>query len=324
MKSTKSLLLAAITLLCSLTANAEAIPSRSICVPTGTVNVRNDSLTDVVFEARLGDIVEVGPTPKEKQALLGGKSYTFLFVTFPNVKKSGWVVEAFVTKTAQCPYLGGNPAEPKVNAPDASGPKTKVIYFGGYLASASQMACWKAGATKNAPSNYAFEAIAWPSGAGAGFASAVSAGNSQIKQVVNEINTHPDTHYIIVGHSSGAALSDTVAGQIQNSAQIQLVSLDGFAPSPALQKRLNGAHADRPGALCVSAHHGGMESRNASSMQACANHRQYADNHCQSVWCLHFSLVDKATPSSLGSNFPRDGYDGCDTNVDWLSSLTRN
>ncbi|MGZ3695275.1 MAG: hypothetical protein ACXWQO_14215 [Bdellovibrionota bacterium] len=196
---------------------------------------------------------------------------------------------------------------------------TTVIYFGGYGASPAQMKCWEQGARKNpAYSAYTFKSVPYPVGAGAGKASAVAGGSKSIAAVVREIANNPNEKYIIVGHSSGAALSNAVGSRVSNASantkQIQLVNLDGFAPSAELQKRVK--------TTCVYAKNSetGLKSRNAFSMKGnCRNSVAYEDTHCKTAWCMHFSLVNTKTPANLGAgSFRSSGYQGCATNLSWL------
>lgn len=193
---------------------------------------------------------------------------------------------------------------------------THVVYFGGYAATAPQMQCWQQGAEAQPEfASYSFEAHAYPAGAGADKASAIQKGARTIAAVVAEIDNNPGVHFVVAGHSSGAALSDRVAELVKNPAQIELVALDGFAPSPALQKRVN--------SRCIYAYSTsvkGLASLNAASMQNnCMVSHAYADAHCRTSWCLHFSLVNEVAPPNLSaSTFKAHGYDGCRTNLSWL------
>jgi hypothetical protein len=201
----------------------------------------------------------------------------------------------------------------------ADAQEAEVIYFGGYGASQAQMGCWEEGARNNPTyrSAYSFRGVPYPVGASAGSASAVQVGSATIKKIVDEINRNPNKRYVIVGHSSGAALSNQVAQLVRNPSQIELVNLDGFAPSAALQKRVK--------STCWYAQNkrAGLLSNNASSMKSnCQNSRSYEAPHCQTKWCLHFSLVNKRTPAGLGTDFKANGYNTCSTNLDYLANAT--
>ena len=187
---------------------------------------------------------------------------------------------------------------------------TKVFYVGGFRASAAQMRCWESGARKNSPGDYEFEGVPYPVGAGAGFGDAVSGASAEIRRIVSEINSNPQRRYVVAGHSSGAAISNTIATQVNDKSRIKQVILDGFTTP-----RINGD------VTCWGARgQDGKPSRNLGAMSACgAGLRVYPDRHCSSAsqWCLHFVLVVKSTPPAL-SDFINHGYDGCESNLDWL------
>jgi hypothetical protein len=210
----------------------------------------------------------------------------------------------------------------------ATMPTVKVIFFGGYRASAAQMACWKKGAQKAGLPGLSFEAIPWPEGATSDFDGAREGGAAEIQHVVSEINGNKTGRFIVVGHSSGAALASVVAEKVANPSQIQLVDLDGFVAPLDAQNRLAATHrGDAPGFLCVHSerrNRGSLMSLNATAMRKCAHGYTYTDNHCNTTWCMHFSLVDKADPADLGLDYPQHGYDGCDTNLDWIKAVLPN
>jgi pimeloyl-ACP methyl ester carboxylesterase len=189
---------------------------------------------------------------------------------------------------------------------------TKVFFVGGYASTAAQMRCWEKGAEKNSPGGYDFEGVAYPRGVGSGFDSAVGGAKADIARIVKEINANPLRHYVVAGHSSGCAIANTIATKVSHPERIKQVVLDGFT-SPRIKPAQNVACW---GALGKDH----KPSRNYGAMGTCGSSRRtYHDTHCSaaSQWCLHFSLVMKSTPANL-SNFIAHGYDGCDTNLDWL------
>lgn len=201
-----------------------------------------------------------------------------------------------------------------------AGEPTKVFFVGGFRASAAQMRCWEEGARKNSPGNYEFEGIPYPNGAGSGYDAAVGGAAKQIKRIVAEINAHPEKHYVIAGHSSGAAISNTIAKRAKDPKRLRQIVLDGFT-SPRIPNAQcwgslgNGYRSKKTGRVNQK------PSRNFYAMDSCGkkNKRVYRDEHCNpaSQWCLHFALVVKSTPPKL-KNYRVDGYQGCDTNLDWL------
>lgn len=194
-------------------------------------------------------------------------------------------------------------------------PQPKVFFFGGYKASAAQMKCWEQGAYKHPQLGglYTFQGIPYPVGASSSASSATSVGAAAIKKVVAEINTNPTQNFVIVGHSSGAALSNAVAAQVKNPKQVELVDLDGFTPSMSLQNKMP--------TTCWYAQNkkNGLYSNNAGAMKNnCKNSQAFQNTTCNTKWCLHFALVVKSAPPNLGTDFPTNGYKGCHSNLDWL------
>ena len=193
----------------------------------------------------------------------------------------------------------------------AAAASTKVFFVGGYRASPAQMRCWEEGARKNSPGEYEFVGIPYPSGVGASFEEAVAGASTTIQKIVAEINANPNQSYLIAGHSSGAAISNTIAARATNPARIRLVDLDGFVPPASLRARVP--------TTCWAARNGKLLSRNYDAMGICGpGTRVYGDRHCNTAWCLHFSLVIRSTPADLGTDFVSRGYLGCNTNLDWL------
>jgi hypothetical protein len=154
---------------------------------------------------------------------------------------------------------------------------TQVIYFGGYKATDAEMQCWQAGAeAQPAYANVAFETHAYPAGASSSAASAQAHGAATIAAVVAEIEAHPNIHFVVVGHSSGAALSDKVAQLVNAPDNMELVNLDGFAPSVTVQNRMKSTCV-----YAVSSRVNGLTSINASSMKGnCVHSEAYIDAHC--------------------------------------------
>lgn len=291
-----------------------------VCVSEGTVNVRSDSFDEVLFSASLGDKLVLS-TKEKVIRTVNGASVTYVNAHFVEQERDGWISELYVRPIGQCPG-----AEAVLHPPVSSAltGEVHVIYFGGYLATSSQVACWKDGARKKAPSNFTFEAVPWPAGAGSGYESAVNGGAGFIRKAADETNANKNIQYIVVGHSSGAALSNTVVERVKDLSHVSLVNLDGFAPSQSLQKKLKEAHAGKSASVCVTSRNkqNGTQARNFRSMTGnCTHSWVYEDRHCTTSWCHHFAIVSKSTPAGLGIDFPRNGYQGCDTNLDWLKEL---
>jgi hypothetical protein len=214
--------------------------------------------------------------------------------------------------------------------------KPKVLYFGGYLATKAQASCWAKGA-KMANSRYDYQGFPWPEGLrGSGAASAESEAATllitpALKQLLSPANSK--RKFVIAGHSSGAAMANRVAREALSrnprlASRLTLVALDGFIPSASLRSRVP--------VICVGARSEHGVSRNFSGMQKCNEDTRSAGGNpsrtwvyrdqrakaCQTPWCLHFTVINKATPPTLGQKtWSRRGYEGCtgNANVDWLA-----
>ena len=187
-----------------------------------------------------------------------------------------------------------------------------VILFGGYAASRAQMDCWEKGARQNpAFQGYFFRGIPYPSKS-ANVSTAVNDGASVIRKLADEINRNRGTRYIIAGHSSGAALANRTAEMVKDPSRIVLVDLDGYPASASLQQKVQ--------TTCWYAVNSrtGLPSRNAASMKQCVRSAFHSNTTCNTDWCLHFALVNTKAPANLGSDFKKNGYNGCGTNLDWL------
>jgi hypothetical protein len=174
------------------------------------------------------------------------------------------------------------------------------------------------------------------------------AGNN-VQAAIDEIRAHPENHYTVVGHSSGAKYANLVVGSVVRGfkgnrrqapaapvdpSQVTLIDLDGYAP--------DGVPKSVPRRVCWHAQggvSGKIKSRNYSSMSPdrnCTEVHTYQDNHCKTVWCMHFTVVNPQTPDLLGSGYYvkggkgrkgrfvsepwyTDGYNGCSqASLPWL------
>lgn len=85
-----------------------------VCIANETLNVRNDSLEDVLFKAKRAENVKVfqGWGENEKESVIGGKSYKFVRVEFSDREESdqviGWVADEFIKSKEECPYTNGS------------------------------------------------------------------------------------------------------------------------------------------------------------------------------------------------------------------------
>jgi hypothetical protein len=196
----------------------------------------------------------------------------------------------------------------------AAAEPTTLFYFGGFGATQAQVNQWKEGAS----SIGIVHVYPYPAGANSSAESAVAVGRASILDAVNKINALESGRIVVVGHSSGSALSKAVARQVQDPQKIELVSLDGFFIDAGLRSRVKKAS-------CWYAENRvtGLQSNNAGSMRGnCGSSaKKYNDNsHCRAQWCLHFSLVNKNAPADLGGggDFMRRGYLNNVSNLEWL------
>lgn len=189
----------------------------------------------------------------------------------------------------------------------------KVIYFGGHASSPEQMANWTSAAQEHVEfgKKFVFGAIAYPANTTYTASAAISAGRSVIERVAKEINDNPNRQYIIAGHSSGAALANSVAARVKNPSNVKLIALDGFRPSDDLQKRMATA--------CWSSKGNGMFSLNYNTMKAgCRNFHDINPTDCATRMCLHFKLVNKNASRGLGGDYRLRGYTNVEPNLAWL------
>ncbi len=222
----------------------------------------------------------------------------------------------------------------------------KVIYFGGVGATRDQMDVWKEAArTKIAklkhespdayPDNYTFESYPYPAGKNPKKEAAKTAGMKQINKIVNKIDrdTSEDTNYVLVGHSSGSALSNEIANKVKDQKKVSLVVLDGFLPS---QKLLN-----KETTKCISARSSSSAAVSIGyhTMKSCGpRHSEIKTNFCTNLvdknsvdkMCLHFATVDssEAIMDMTSSSYSAFAYKknnknerkNLDPNLDWLAS----
>ncbi len=85
-----------------------------VCIGNETLNVRNDTLEEVLFKARRAENVKVfqGWGDNEKESVIGGKTYKFVRVEFPDREEAdqvvGWVADEFIKSKEECPYTNGS------------------------------------------------------------------------------------------------------------------------------------------------------------------------------------------------------------------------
>src|SRR5262245_8930957 len=195
-------------------------------------------------------------------------------------------------------------------------PANVVLYFGGFQSTKKDMDAWLASAREQAGQRFSFEAFPYPTSATAEDVSAVKAfGSAKISELAKRITDDKVHQYVIVGHSSGCAISNAVAekavalqgGKAKN---FRLVALDGFRPGKDLFAKMD--------ITCWSAKNGQHKSRNWDSMAASAKFKAYDACNCGSQpWCLHFSLVNENATADAVQRISQ-GYVNCKANLEWL------
>lgn len=198
--------------------------------------------------------------------------------------------------------------------------KTQVIYIGGHKSTQMQMEEWqnKANANKDYKSNFEFRAEKLPSTMYQEL-KVIENGKSMIDDLVRKIDSDETSdEYILVGHSSGSAISNKVAELVKNKNRIKLVVLDGFKPIKVVVKEVD--------TYCwnaVSAVDQNQKSLHHDDMQSCPNRRTYKPHDCNTSWCLHFSLVNKGAASNNIDklNYGKTGYDNLEANLFWIDEF---
>lgn len=197
---------------------------------------------------------------------------------------------------------------------------TKVIYFGGVGATRAQMETWQNEATAKAAlssteeMSFSFRGVPYPNTTLYDRKSVISAGKSEISSIIKEIRNNPDTNYILVGHSSGSALSNEIAEKMNDPKRISLVVLDGFLPSEKLQRYSTTS--------CFSARSTDSKlfSPNYKYMERCKHFTSIKTDICRNPTCLHFSVVN-ANPiiqNIRKGRYSKYSYNKIDPYLDWL------
>lgn len=187
---------------------------------------------------------------------------------------------------------------------------TQVFFFGGFLASHTDMKVW-AGDAAAQRSSVDFQPFAWPSGAKSDGHSAVAGAHSSgsFRRAVQAIEASSADTIYIVGHSSGCAIANAVDRALKDHERVALVALDGFAP--------NGTQRSRAGTQVWSAECGDAVSRNHKALKELLGGKLkiFTATNCKTAWGLHFSLVNANADSKTTIS---NGYQGCRANLCWL------
>ena len=118
---------------------------------------------------------------------------------------------------------------------------TFVLFIGGYHAKISDINLWKASAGDRMK-DWKFDGYPWPPSAkDASDTSAIAAFKGSMTEAIAKIVDGKYDQVYIIGHSSGCAIAnkidETLAGKLKDTSNVNLVALDGFAPSNAQRNR---------------------------------------------------------------------------------------
>lgn len=179
-----------------------------------------------------------------------------------------------------------------------------IYFFGGYRATTQDVEAWRNSVLAKVP-DLALSVFPYPDGASAG--APLDAWHDSDK-VAGQIAAEKASA-IVVGHSSGCAIANDVAGKALalGHTNMKVIALDGFRPHQSL--------LDLPGSKVWSAECHGTCSLNYHSLEDCPNFKVYKAR-VSTTWPLHFSLVNL----NVSDNFPAitQGYHMCDANLDVL------
>ena len=184
-----------------------------------------------------------------------------------------------------------------------------IVYFGGYGSTSANMKCWADGIPE---SEGQISVLPYPVGASSGRNRDIEKTRAY-QDLQKFIRENPNQSFKVGGHSSGSQYANQLVEWMLrvgvSPKNIELSNLDGFRASESLRSKVKWK--------CWSATNGRIYSNNYSS-----DCQLYKAPHCQTKWCLHFSLVNKTAPKDLagGSDFIRRGYDkkNCQSNLVWI------
>jgi len=199
---------------------------------------------------------------------------------------------------------------------------TFVLFIGGWNSKPSDISLWTNSAALQRK-DWKFDGYPWPPAAtksdGASGIAAFNAAKSMPEAIAKIVGPKYDEVFI-VGHSSGCAIANKIDEELTaalgttSNVTVNLVTLDGFAPSVA---RLN-----RPFTYVWCAEDGNNitnKLKNYPWLKGIGP-RMYRAQNCTNAWSLHFSLVNTVT-SDVTVKSDRDvanGYSGCRANLCWI------
>ncbi len=252
-------------------------------------------------------------TPPDKQIMLCINQFTrFTFALLSLFTPSVYATTSGTTSSANSGTVSGTVSGRSLGA--TSGAPTHVIFFGGYGSTAVQMRSWVSTATVIAQSERKnFDFTAAPINSNHSDQANVVADNARsIAAWAKKITAERDQNFLLVGHSSGTAISNAIAAAV-NSRSVPLIVLDGFIPQSSLQSNAEcWSTVDSSNAQKISL--------NWMAMRTCRFFREVKVSGCQTKMCLHFSLVNRTAPT-LGitpTNYKTAAYEKLVPFLEWL------
>jgi hypothetical protein len=189
-----------------------------------------------------------------------------------------------------------------------------VVLFAGYGSSKAQMQNWQQTA-KDSPAfgrYFSFEGVALPSHHFEKDA-VVRDGRAVIANWVARINNAPKgATFLLVGHSSGSALSNEIARQVSDKSKVKLVVLDGFMPDVSnVETQCWTAKAADSTLVAI----------NFETLKSCKGVNSISVYGCKSPECLHATLVNSSAPREKisGAGWTNKIYDNLEPNLSWLN-----
>ena len=185
-----------------------------------------------------------------------------------------------------------------------------VFYFGGYLASQSDIDKWLRSARLQKP-GVKFTGFPWPSdatGSDGDIAVKLLRKNGKLDSAVKEIEATKADMIYIVGHSSGCAIANAVDADVYSDNHVVLVALDGYRPSDDQINRGDTQVWGAKGNGETSLRYPGLPK----------GRKIYNAPNARTKWALHFSLVNVNVKADLDRSEITKGYDNCQANLGFL------
>jgi hypothetical protein len=204
---------------------------------------------------------------------------------------------------------------------------TFVLFIGGYGAKISHIELWKSSAADQRK-DCTFDGYPWPPSAkGSSDTSATTAFENakSMPEAIKKITDSKCDEVYIVGHSSGCAIANKIDEALAaalgttSKVKVNLVALDGFAPSVAQRGR-----ATTQVWCAENSKDKSKTSLNHKYLKDIAGLKMFPAQDCTNIWSLHFSLVNTTTSDKTvtsNQDIP-NGYSNCRANLCWLPAAS--